>query len=89
MALSREEKEKLVKEFAIGSGDTGSSEVQVALLTENIRKLTVHCKENPKDFSTKRGLLQMVCDRRRFLRYLEQKDAAKYREIIKRLGLRK
>jgi len=89
MALSKAEKETIIKEFAIGSGDTGSTEVQIALLTENIRQLTEHCKVNPKDFSTKRGLLQMVCDRRRFLTYLEQKDAAKYREIIKRLGLRK
>ncbi len=89
MALSKVEKETLIKEFAIGSGDTGSTEVQIALLTENIRQLTEHCKVNPKDFSTKRGLLQMVCNRRRFLSYLEQKDAAKYREIIKRLGLRK
>jgi len=89
MALSREAKEKLIQEFAIGSGDTGSSEVQIALLTENIRQLTGHCKENPKDFSTKRGLLKMVCSRRRFLTYLERKDFAKYREIIKRLGLRK
>jgi len=89
MALSKVEKETLIKEFAIGSGDTGSTEVQIALLTENIRQLTEHCKVNPKDFSTKRGLLQMVCNRRRFLSYLEKKDAAKYREIIKRLGLRK
>ena len=89
MALSREEKEKIIKEFAVGPEDTGSSEVQIALLTENIRRLTEHAKVNPKDFSTKRGLLQMVCNRRRFLSYLEEKDAAKYREIIKQLGLRK
>jgi len=89
MALNKEEKEKIIKAFAVGSGDTGSTEVQIALLTENINQLTNHCKVNPKDFSTKRGLLKMVCNRRRFLSYLEQKDAAKYREIVKQLGLRK
>jgi small subunit ribosomal protein S15 len=89
MALSRAEKETIIKGFAVSSQDTGSSEVQIALLTEKIRQLTNHCQANPKDFSTKRGLLKLVCSRRRFLSYLEQKDAAKYREIIKRLGLRK
>jgi small subunit ribosomal protein S15 len=89
MALDRAAKETIIKEFAIGSGDTGSTEVQIALVTEKINQLTEHCKVNQKDFSTKRGLLKMVCSRRRLLSYLERKDAAKYREIIKRLGLRK
>lgn len=89
MTLNKEHKEKIIKAFAIGSNDTGSTAVQIALLTEKIRQLTGHCKENPKDFSTKRGLLRMVCSRRRFLSYLEQRDAAKYREIIKQLELRK
>lgn len=89
MALSKAEKETIIKQFAVGAGDTGSTEVQIALLTEKINQLTEHCKVNQKDFSTKRGLLKMVCSRRRLLSYLEQKDAAKYREIIKRLELRK
>ncbi len=89
MALSKEEKNTIVKEFGKGLEDTGSTEVQVALLTKNIRMLTGHCKENPKDFSSKRGLLKMVCQRRSFLRYIQQKSEEKYKNIIKRLGLRK
>jgi small subunit ribosomal protein S15 len=89
MALSKEVKQKLIKEFAIGPQDTGSAEVQIALLTEDIRQLTDHCKENHKDFSSKRGLLKKVCQRRRFLQYLERNDATKYRDVLKRLGLRK
>ncbi len=89
MALSKEEKNTIVKEFGKGLEDTGSTEVQVALLTKNIRMLTDHCKKNPKDFSSKRGLLKMVCQRRTSLRYLQQKSEEKYKNIIKRLGLRK
>ncbi len=89
MALSKEEKNTIVKEFGKGLEDTGSTEVQVALLTKNIRMLTDHCKENPKDFSSKRGLLKMVCQRRSSLRYLQQKSEEKYKNLIKRLGLRK
>ena len=63
--------------------------MQVALLTKNINYLIGHCKKNPKDFSSKRGLLKMVCQRRNFLHYIKQGNEAKYRELIKRLGLRK
>ena len=70
MPITKEEKLNIITEFGKGSQDTGSSQVQVALLTKNIIKLTAHCQKNPKDFSTRRGLLQMVCDRRSFLRRL-------------------
>jgi small subunit ribosomal protein S15 len=89
MALTKEEKNNLVKEFSINENDTGSTEVQIALLTTNIRHLTDHCQKNPKDFSSKRGLLKMVCDRRTFLKYLERKNTQKYRDVIQKLGLRK
>jgi small subunit ribosomal protein S15 len=89
MAVSKEIKEKLIGEFAQGAHDTGSIEVQIALLTEDIRALTEHFKENQKDFSSKRGLLIKVSRRKRFLQYLEKHDPAKYQEVIKRLGLKK
>ena len=89
MALNREEKEKVIKDFAQSAQDTGSAEVQVALLTKTIKQLTEHCQKNSHDFSSKRGLLKMVCRRRRFLRYLEQNNKIKYKEVVKRLGLRK
>lgn len=89
MAVGKETKETLIREFAQKSGDTGSVEVQIALLTEDIRILTDHFKENQKDFSCKRGLLIKVSRRRRFLKYLEKHNAAKYQDVIKRLGLKK
>jgi len=89
MAITKELKDKIIKEFGINGQDTGSAEVQIALLTENIRQLTGHCQKNPHDYSTKRGLLKQVCRRRSFLSYLERKDAAKYRDMIQKLGLRK
>jgi len=89
MALNKEEKTKLIGEFAQGAGDTGSVEVQVALLTKAIRDLTEHCQQNRKDFSGKRGLLKMVCRRRRLLRYLERMDAKRSSELVKRLELRR
>ena len=89
MAVSKETKETLIREFAKSTGDTGSVEVQIALLTEDIRALTEHFKENQKDFSSKRGLLIKVSRRRRFLKYLEKNDTVKYQEILKRLGLKK
>jgi small subunit ribosomal protein S15 len=87
--LTREEKQAICTEFGKGPQDTGSSQVQVALLTKNITILTAHCQKNPKDFSTRRGLLQMVCDRRSFLQYLQKKDVSKYKELVAKLGLRK
>ncbi len=89
MALSTEEKSKIVKEFGRKPNDSGSTEVQVALLTKNITELTQHCKEHPKDFSSKRGLLKMVCGRRSFLRYLQRKDIKIYKSLLGKLGLRK
>jgi len=89
MALSKEEKGKVIKEFSLGTADTGSTEVQIALLTKGIKELTKHCQENPKDYSSKRGLLRMVCRRSSFLRYLQREDAQKYKFLIGKLGLRK
>ena len=89
MALSTETKREIMGEFAQGSKDTGSVEVQVALLTRTIEELTKHCQTHKKDFSCKRGLLKMVCRRRTFLRYLERNDVKKYKDVIERLQLRK
>ena len=87
--LKREEKEAIIKEYAIKDGDTGSVEVQVALLTEEINVLTEHLKTNIHDFHSKRGLLMKVGKRRSLLEYLKKTDVNRYRELIKRLGLRK
>jgi len=89
MPITREEKQTIVNEFGKSGQDTGSSQVQVALLTKNINKLTEHCQQNPKDFSTRRGLLKMVCTRRGFLQYLQKTDENKYKELVAKLGLRK
>jgi len=89
MPMTKEEKQNIVNEFGKRSEDTGSSQVQVALLTKNIEKLTGHCQKNPKDFSTRRGLLKMVCARRSFLKYLQQTDTSKYKELLAKLGLRR
>lgn len=89
MAVTREERQNIFGEFGKSTNDTGSSQVQVALLTKDIIHLTAHCQKNPKDYSTRRGLLQKVCDRRSLLTYLQRKDVNKYREVIAKLGLRK
>ncbi len=90
MALNKEQKSSLVNKFGKTAGiDTGSPEVQVALLTAEVAQLTEHCKLNPKDFSSKRGLLRMVCSRAKLLKYLKRKDAARYKTVIGELGLRK
>lgn len=89
MSLTREEKQNICAKFGKGPQDTGSSEVQVALLTKNIAVLTIHCKNNPKDFSTRRGLLQMVSDRKSHLQYVQKKNMNKYKELVAELGLRK
>ncbi len=89
MAVSKDNKETLIREFAQKLEDTGSIEVQIALLTEDIKALTEHFKEHQKDFSSKRGLLVKVSRRKRFLQYLEKHNPAKYQEVIKRLGLKK
>ena len=89
MALSKDKKDKIVSEFARSKGDTGSVEVQVALLTERINRLTEHMKEHKHDFHTNRGLLQMVGKRKSLLDYLKREDVQRYRELIKKLNLRK
>lgn len=87
--LTKERKDELIKEFGSHEGDTGSSEVQVAILTERIKYLTEHLKANKHDYHTRRGLLKLVGQRRRHLRYINSRDVNRYREVIARLGLRK
>lgn len=83
------DKKQIIKEFGRDSEDTGSTEVQVAILTTNIRLLTDHCKEHPHDFSSNRGLLKLVGRRKKLLHYLERHDVEKYKFIKEKLGLRK
>ena len=87
--LAREEKQEIITGFATKEGDTGSPEVQVALLTERIKELTGHLRSFPKDNHSRRGLLKLVGQRRRLLAYLMKKDSARYRVVIGRLGLRR
>ncbi len=89
MALNKDVKANIVKKYAQSKNDTGSVEVQVAILTEEINALTEHLKEHDKDFHSRRGLLKKVGRRRSLLNYLAKKDITRYREIIKKLGLRK
>jgi small subunit ribosomal protein S15 len=87
--LTKERKTELIESFATHEGDTGSPEVQVAILTERITYLTEHLKANKHDYHTRRGLLKLVGRRRRQLRYLNSRDVNRYREVIARLGLRR
>lgn len=87
--LSNEKKAEIVKNFGRKEGDTGSTEVQVALLTEQINVLTEHMKANKKDYSSNRGLLKMVGRRRSLLAHLKSKDVNRYRDLVQKLGLRK
>jgi len=89
MRLSPQKKQEIVQKFKRGEGDTGSPEVQVALLTEKINQLTEHLKTHRKDFASRRGLLMMVGKRASLLKYLTQKDADRYQTLIGALGLRK
>ena len=89
MALSTEEKAKIIKKFAKNDKDTGSTEVQIAILTKEINNLTEHLKEHKHDYHSNRGLLKKVGQRKSLLKYLAKKDIASYREVIKKLGLRK
>ncbi len=82
------EKQAIITEYKTSDNDTGSTEVQVALLSARINRLTQHLRENKHDESTRRGLLKMVGRRRRFLRYLNREDVSRYRTLISRLGLR-
>ena len=89
MALTKERTAELVKKFGKNEHDTGSIEVQIALLTERINNLTEHMKEHKHDYHTNRGLLQMVGKRKNLLEYLKREDVQRYRELIKKLNLRK
>ena len=89
MSISEERKQALIKEYATTNGDTGSPEVQVAILTERITNLTEHFKSHAKDNHSRRGLLKMVSQRRRLLDYVKARDAARYKSLIERLGLRR
>ncbi|HXG67399.1 MAG TPA: 30S ribosomal protein S15 [Blastocatellia bacterium] len=89
MALAKEAKTEIIGQYKTHTTDTGSPEVQIALLTKRINDLTEHFKTHVKDNHSRRGLLKLVSKRRRMLDYLRNKDAARYREVISRLGLRK
>ena len=89
MALSKEVKSQIVKKYAKSENDTGSAEVQIAILTEEINVLTEHLKEHIHDYHSRRGLLRKVGQRRNLLNYLAKTDINGYREVIKKLGLRK
>ncbi|WP_077615119.1 30S ribosomal protein S15 [Caenibacillus caldisaponilyticus] len=89
MALTKERKQEIVNEFKTHEGDTGSPEVQVAILTEKINLLNEHLRVHKKDHASRRGLLKMVGKRRNLLMYLKKKDIARYRELIEKLGLRR
>ncbi|HEU4752865.1 MAG TPA: 30S ribosomal protein S15 [Armatimonadota bacterium] len=89
MALAAERKNEIIGEYKTHEGDTGSPEVQVALLTARISELTEHLRTHPKDFHSRRGLFMMVGQRRRLLNYLNNKDIARYRALIARLGIRR
>ena len=89
MSLQVAQKAQVVKQYQRAGNDTGSPEVQIALLTERINGLTEHFKSHVKDFHSRRGLLKMVSQRRKLLDYLKRNDAGKYRSVIERLGLRK
>ena len=88
MALTKEEKSAIIKDFAKNEKDTGSAEVQIAMLTKKISELTEHMKSNKKDFATKRGLLMMVGKRKRLLSFLKDRNLEGYRSLIKELGIR-
>ena len=89
MALTKELKQEIVKKYARNEKDTGSAEVQVAILTEEIKQLTQHLKEHKHDYHSRRGLLKKVGQRRSLLNYLLKEDVTRYRELVKNLGLRK
>jgi len=89
MSITPDRKAELITEYRQGDSDTGSPEVQVAILSERIRNLTEHLKEHKKDFHSRRGLLMMVGQRRGLLDYLKRKDATRYESLIGRLGLRR
>jgi len=87
--LTPEEKEKVIKKYKLHETDTGSPEVQITLLTEEIKRLLLHLKKHSKDFHSKRGLLKMVSKRRSLLNYLKKEDTRRHNSIIKKIGLKK
>ena len=87
--LIPEEKEKIIKKYKLHEADTGSPEVQIALLSEEIKGLLLHLKKHPKDFHSKRGLLKMVLKRKSLLNYLKEENTKRYNTIIKKIGLKK
>jgi len=87
--LIPEEKAKIIKKYKLHETDTGSASVQIALLTEEIKRLVLHLKKHPKDFHSKRGLLKMVAKRRKFLKYLKEEDIKRYNSIVKKIGIKK
>lgn len=89
MSITPERKEALIKDYGLKEGDTGSPEVQVAILTERIANLTEHFKSHKQDNHSRRGLLKMVSQRRKLLDYVRGKDESRYRDLIKRLGIRR
>ena len=89
MSLTQEKKQELIQKFGRADGDTGSAEVQIALLTERINELTEHLRSHSKDHHSRRGLLMLVGKRRRLLRYLERADLDRYRQVVSDLGLRR
>ena len=89
MSITPARKEELIREYATKDGDTGSPEVQVAILTERIANLTEHFKDHKKDNHSRRGLLKMVSQRRKLLDYVKDRDEPRYRDLIQRLGIRR
>ena len=87
--IAKETKQQLIKEYAVHEGDTGSPEVQIAILTTRINELTEHLKANPKDNHSRRGMQQMIGKRKKCLNYLIKNDIERYRAVIERLGIRK
>ena len=87
--ISKEKKTAIIEQYGRKAGDTGSPEVQIAILSARIAELTEHLKENPKDHHSRRGMLKMIGQRRRLLAYLKEIDIERYRSLIERLGLRK
>ena len=89
MAIKKSKKEKIVKDYAQGKEDTGSADVQIALLSQEIKELLSHLKKHPKDNHSRQGLLKMVIKRKRLLKYLEKNNKRRYNALIKKLGLKK
>ncbi len=89
MSITTERKAEVIEEYAIAKGDTGSPEVQIAILTNRINTLSEHMQANKKDFGSRRGLLAMVAKRRKLLDYLKAKDVGRYKDIIKKLSIRR